>query len=72
MNDWGLLLFLVLCFFGGIQFLTNFIIDPIYKKKKGLNYKFNWFAVVFTIMYFIFIITISILVFTGAIRANIE
>ena len=68
MNDWGLLVLLVLCFAGGIQLLANFVIDPLVKKRNGEDYKFNWFVIVFTTLYFIFIITVFILTLTGVIK----
>lgn len=68
MNDWGLIVLLVLCLAGGIQLLANFVIDPLVKKRNGEDYKFNWFVIVFTTLYFIFIITVFILTLTGVIK----
>lgn len=68
MNDWGLIVLLVLCLAGGIQLLANFVIAPLVKKQNGEDYKFNWFVIVFTTLYFIFIITVFILTLTGVIK----
>lgn len=72
MNDWGFFVFFILSFAGGFQILANFVIEPLIKKKNGEDYKFNWFVIIFVIIYFIFIITIFILVLTGVIVYYIE
>ena len=63
MNDWGLLVFLVFSFLVGVQLLAIFVIDPLVKKKEGKDYKFNRFAVIFTIIYLIYVVSNSILLF---------
>lgn len=54
MIDWGLVLVIIFGLLGGIQFFARFIAEPLVKKQKGEDYKFNKILVVFTIMYLLF------------------
>ncbi len=65
MKDYGLIFIILLGLLGGIQFLANFIIDPLIKKKKNLEYHFNVFLVMFTVFYLIGTVVVLILALCG-------
>lgn len=65
MIDIGLILVLIFAILGGIQFIANFIIEPLMKKKKKIEYHFNYFLAIFSITYTIVMITALILSLSG-------
>ena len=70
MNDWGLIGVLIFCLLAGFQFVANFIIDPLIKKRKGLEYKINKPIIAFTILYMLFMSTVLILAISGFFKYN--
>ena len=68
MSDWGLLVLLIAGILAGVQFIVFFLVIPLKKRKKGLDYKINKFIVVFTFLYIIYILfKVSIILFAKAI-----
>ena len=65
MSDWGLLVLLISGILAGVQFIVFFLVIPLKKRRKGLDYKINKFIVVFTFLYIIYMFIILLLAIIG-------
>ena len=65
MSDWGLLVLLIAGILAGVQFIVFFLVIPLKKRKKGLDYKINKFIVVFTFLYIIYMFILLLLAIIG-------
>ena len=65
MSDWGLLVLLIAGILAGVQFIVFFLVIPLKKRKKGLDYKINKFIVVLTFLYIIYMFIFLLLAIIG-------